>query len=83
MWDDPNDYYRGTEAEKVLEEIRLLKRKHSLSIEEGKRLTNLQTRLFEIQSKCTHYWSLILLFNRHSRFCKWCDKEDPDYVHRD
>lgn len=79
--DDEYPYSRIDSSE-IIKEIGELKGKGSMvTIAEGKRLIELQDKLRENQEKCTHIWSIILLFNRHSRFCTFCDKEDTDYKH--
>jgi hypothetical protein len=76
--------WEQSEVSEILKELKELKKKGSnMSIEEGKKFTDLQKKLFEKQEACYHVWSVILLFNRHRRFCKWCDKEDVEYVHVD
>lgn len=80
-WDSKKQY---KDASKIVSEISKIKQKGcSASLEEIKKLKELELELESVQKECVHLWSVILLFNRHRKFCKWCDKEDCDYKHHD
>lgn len=84
MWDSSSsdNYYGRNDAIEILKQIKELKdRGGRITINESKKLIELQDKLHKTQEKCMHFWSIILLFNKHSRFCKFCDKEDTAYKH--
>lgn len=71
-----------SEAPALVKKIRDLKDKGTqITISEAKLLKESEDKLHSLQKGCSHFYSVILLFNRHCKFCKWCDHEDTTYRH--
>lgn len=89
MWEYSNkwlsvDPTKLKDTSDIIKEIRELRAKGArIGIIEAGRLQELEKKLFEMQSQCEHSWITVLLFIRHRKFCKWCDKEDFEYRHKD
>jgi hypothetical protein len=80
--DDWGSHKSSKDASGILSEISKIKNKGlSATLQEVKKLKELELELTKIQKECSHYWFVILLFHRHRKFCKWCDKEDYEYKH--
>lgn len=79
LWDD--DFL--PRAQQLVKKIREIKAKNLITIAEGAELNSLYEELDKLQKNCSHSYTVILLFNRHRRFCRLCDKEDHSYKHHD
>ena len=79
-WNDENVNYRTAD---VILRIKKLKAQTLLSLSDGEELAGLERELEDVRKRCHHAYDVILLFNRHRRFCRLCDAEDHSYVHQD
>jgi hypothetical protein len=66
-------------ASAVLKKIREIKKKFMMTIPESIELRDAEIELGKIQDDCNHTYEVILLFHRHHKYCRYCDKEDFTY----
>ena len=65
----------------IIKRVKELRGQRWINLKESTELDSLQRELDEIRVKCSHRYQVILMFNRHCRFCKLCDQEDLAYRH--
>jgi hypothetical protein len=69
-------------AQEIVVRIKAIRNKNMASVDETNEMIRLEKDLEEIRKVCSHHYETVLLFNRHRRFCRWCDNEDCTYKHQ-
>jgi hypothetical protein len=83
MYDDDGFDTGSARLKEVVKRIKQLRGQRWVNMKESIELGQLEHELDQLRSKCSHRWSVLLMFVRHRKFCKLCDKEDLTYKHQD
>ena len=69
--------------QEVVKRVKELRGQRWINLKESIELGQLEYELEQLRSKCSHSWKVIMIFIRHRKFCRHCDKEDTTYRHQD
>ena len=81
-WDDDEPVV-SSRAQTLVRKIRELRSLGTMiTLSQNMHLRLYEKELEELRKTCSHTYTVILMFNRHRRWCRVCDMEDITYKHQ-